>query len=329
MRVRRLLTLAAVAALTMGSLVAAGSPAGATTFGPVDHTLADGAPNSLRDIVTNLATTAGNCVPFPGFGCGDVVELEAGQTYLLTCAGGGPLSHGDTPIFIGTPGSSGAPTSASSPATIQQTCPGDPIFSLSAAGTRAFLLGNVHYTGGSALTTPPCSIAGPTMTRTVSTSNHTTTNHVDLPPRDAFVTRVVGVAPNGQTVFDQSTPNAPSSPQAQALFAAARTAVAAAPGTVAETGPTLIGSSDSSNTAHVADVLNFQSFSFTATTQVGPGVTLIGDDQSELYFLPPGCTNRDDGSVTLNFVDSQFQTTVTHASEFEIVGLATQPRFTG
>jgi hypothetical protein len=61
---------AAVAAASMSFVVDAG-PAGATDFGPVDPTIADGDTDSLRDILENQV------------GDGDVVILQAGATYVL------------------------------------------------------------------------------------------------------------------------------------------------------------------------------------------------------------------------------------------------------
>jgi hypothetical protein len=62
---------AAVAAAAMSFVVAPAGPAGATDFGPVDPTIADGDTDSLRDILENQV------------GGGDVVILQAGATYVL------------------------------------------------------------------------------------------------------------------------------------------------------------------------------------------------------------------------------------------------------
>jgi hypothetical protein len=62
---------AAVAAAAMSFVVALAGPAGATDFGPVDPTIADGDTDSLRDILENQV------------GGGDVVILQAGATYVL------------------------------------------------------------------------------------------------------------------------------------------------------------------------------------------------------------------------------------------------------
>ncbi|HEV2310768.1 MAG TPA: choice-of-anchor Q domain-containing protein [Acidimicrobiia bacterium] len=74
---RRFLAVPAVVALLAGGasltlLTVAAAPAGATTFGPVDPTLADGATNSLRDIMENQVNS------------GDTVVLQPGATYTIT-----------------------------------------------------------------------------------------------------------------------------------------------------------------------------------------------------------------------------------------------------
>jgi hypothetical protein len=55
-------------------------------------TTADGGvgSGSLRDVVENQATNGG----------GDTVTLAAGATYVLTCANGGDIAHGNTPLTI-------------------------------------------------------------------------------------------------------------------------------------------------------------------------------------------------------------------------------------
>jgi len=307
----------------VGALVGVSSLAGAASFGPVDHTLADGAANSLRDIVTNQATNAG----------GDTVNLEPGQTYTLTCGGGGALVHGNTLLRLvagpTAPPGPGVPPPGDDPATIQQTCPATPI--LSHPGSTQLTLQNVNLTGGTALMSPPCSVGGPTTQRTWSTTNHTTDSRVDLAQQDAFSTRVLGVIirrspPSQQVVFDQTTPNSPSSAPAQALFAQA--AAASAAGTVAQTGPTLIASADTSNTVHVGDLAS-TSFSTTTDITVGPGTAQIGQDLSETLFVPPGCASSNDNTDTEHLVEHQFQTTVTHNATFQTTGLVAMPTFTG
>jgi len=65
--------------------------ASAAQFGPVDPTIADGDPGSLRDIIENEADDP----------AGDTVVLTAGATYTLLCSEGGQLAHDPaTPLTI-------------------------------------------------------------------------------------------------------------------------------------------------------------------------------------------------------------------------------------
>lgn len=79
---RRLVALGATAAIaSLGLMATVAAPASAaTTYGPVDPSILDGAPNSLRDIVNNQVAD------------GDTVLLQAGATYVLDdCEGDGYL----------------------------------------------------------------------------------------------------------------------------------------------------------------------------------------------------------------------------------------------
>jgi len=74
---RRVIGVPAAAVLLAGGgalalAVATATPASATTFGPVDPTIPDGNPNSLRDILENQVNN------------GDTVTLQSGATYQLT-----------------------------------------------------------------------------------------------------------------------------------------------------------------------------------------------------------------------------------------------------
>lgn len=77
------LATASVAGFTIGV-----NPAGAAVF--TVTTTADGGAGSLREAVQTLAVN----------GSGDEVVLQAGATYTLTCAQGGALTHGNTPLTI-------------------------------------------------------------------------------------------------------------------------------------------------------------------------------------------------------------------------------------
>jgi len=190
--------------------------------------------------------------------------------------------------------------------------------------------------------TPACFSAGvtPVTQRSWSTTFSEVVTRRDLPERDEFVTRVLGVLANGsrEVVFDETTPNPASSPEAQALFADAEAAVAAA-GAASVADPELVDSADGSQTEHLGTVGNQTQASTTFTIGVGPTTILAGQDQSENLFVPAGCTNFNDNTHTTRFVDDQFQTTVTHSETYQIAGqrsgqtpavpVVAAPRFTG
>src|SRR5262245_27846331 len=77
-----------LATASLGALVVTASPAAADVF--TVTTTTDGGAGSLREAVETLAVNAG----------GDEVVLQAGATYTLTCAQGGALTHGNTPLTI-------------------------------------------------------------------------------------------------------------------------------------------------------------------------------------------------------------------------------------
>jgi hypothetical protein len=119
---RPLIGVLAACAIAVPLLVAE-QPAVAAVFSPTPDPTVDGAAGSLRAAI--IAATDGG---------GDEIALQAGGTYTLTCAGGGALSHGNTPLAITGNG-----------ATIVQTCPNNRVL-----GTQGSLaLDGVTITGAS------------------------------------------------------------------------------------------------------------------------------------------------------------------------------------
>jgi hypothetical protein len=112
------MVLALAAAAAVG-LVSAG-PLGAADIGPIDPTIADGDPGSLRDAVDNADA-------------GDVIILQAGATYELTSCDNSPLQVGAELTIQG------------NGATIEQTCPGDGVILLRSS---PLVLEQVTLTGG-------------------------------------------------------------------------------------------------------------------------------------------------------------------------------------
>jgi len=137
MRTRRVVHLVVAAVLALACVVVLRAPrVSALTLTASPDPTVDGAPGSLRAAVA-AATSPG----------GDEIDLQAGGTYTLTCAGGGQLAHGISPLTITTP--------SGSPATIRQTCPGQRVL-VNSLGLLT--IHNVVVTGGnyapSALVTP-------------------------------------------------------------------------------------------------------------------------------------------------------------------------------
>ena len=127
MRTRRVGFLMVAAVLATAWVAGVGSPrVSALTLTASPDPTPDGAPGSLRAVL-GTATSAG----------GDEVDLQAGGTYTLTCAGGGQLVHPLTPLTISTP--------SGPPATIRQTCPGQRVLTQSLG---LLTVHNVVVTGG-------------------------------------------------------------------------------------------------------------------------------------------------------------------------------------
>jgi hypothetical protein len=115
--------------VALGSLVTVGVAVAGGAETPTADPTADGAAGSLRAAVAAATNVDG-----------DEIDLVAGATYTLTCAGGGEISHGDTPLTIATP--------SGPPATIRQTCPGERV--VSQGGSALLTLRNLIITGGRA-----------------------------------------------------------------------------------------------------------------------------------------------------------------------------------
>ena len=77
------------AGLVASALPASGDDVEAQAVLAVTSTV-DGDPGSLRDVIENDATSVG----------GDTVVLQSGATYTLTCAAGGDIAHGNTPLTL-------------------------------------------------------------------------------------------------------------------------------------------------------------------------------------------------------------------------------------
>jgi len=149
LRIRVVLGACALIGAPLALIVASATPAAAVTI--TVTTTADGGAGSLREAIETLAVNAG----------GDTVALQAGATYELTCAGGGDLSHGSTPLVLQGNG-----------ATIEQTCAGERVLDQGAAELDLFDVtitgGNTAGPGAGVRTSGRLSVLGSTISGNVS-----------------------------------------------------------------------------------------------------------------------------------------------------------------
>ena len=173
-------------------------------------------------------------------------------------------------------------------------------------------------------------------TFTTSTTHHETHTRVDVPPFEAVRTRVLGAlsqtAPSGEAlVYDESTPTGARSEEAVALFGAAATAVENAAndtnvlaGTCAALridDPALVVTADVTSPAiKVDEALDHEETSVTTSTTFGPGTILIGEDQSETFFVAPGTMNINTNTHTERFFNDFFAATITHEATYQVTG---------
>lgn len=173
-------------------------------------------------------------------------------------------------------------------------------------------------------------------TTTTSTTHHDTHTRVDIADAQAYQTRVLGFVFwtdsvfHSAFVFDQTVPNAPSSPEVDTLFnqafaadTAALNAVTLPAGctNVLVEAPRLVASSDDRAAAvPVGTQFNHSETSVTTTTAIGPATILIGEDQSQTFFVAAGTVNVNTNTHTENFIDDLFQATATHNRTYQVDG---------
>jgi len=165
------------------------------------------------------------------------------------------------------------------------------------------------------------------ITATTSTTHHDTfTDQFQTERVDTFLTRIVGRIDGGATVYDQSFNLAFGDPVVQAAVAAAQAAINAAVNPDPPiAGPTLISSTElqiDTTTDLVSQLLIDIQQSVTTTTTIGPGTILIGENQSETFFVAAGTVNLNINTHTESFYDRLFLTTNTYLTTqtYELVG---------
>jgi hypothetical protein len=168
--------------------------------------------------------------------------------------------------------------------------------------------------GGSAAGAPD----GGTTTTTTSTTHHDTHTRVDLTPVDAYETRVVAEA-GGAVVFERAFGAAPGAPAVVAAVGEARSALVAG-GACSISGPVEEGAGSAAADAQVDEEFDHEETSVTTTTTFGPATILIGEDQSQVFFVAPGTTNVNVNTHTESFYDQLFQNTVTQEVTYRLTG---------
>jgi uncharacterized protein YhjY with autotransporter beta-barrel domain len=157
-------------------------------------------------------------------------------------------------------------------------------------------------------------------TFTNSTTAGTTYTRVDLEPIQEYLTRVLGQFGNGTVVFDSSLNVMPSDPAVAAAIAQAQQALTNA-GAQKILPPQLIASSTSLSTSvKTGEAFNHQEQSVSTTQSIGPGTILIGENQSETFFVVGGTTNFNTNTHTETFIDEFFQGTLTISNTFLVLG---------
>ena len=171
-------------------------------------------------------------------------------------------------------------------------------------------------------------------TFTTSTTHHSIFNRVDLPDErlDTFLTRLTGRIDAGPILADFSFDKPFADPIVQAAINTVKNNLSAlaAPDPLSFTGPSLLSSMNSlfgSSTDFLGNQINHDEQTVTTTASLGPGTILIGDDQSQTFFVQAGTTNYNTNTHTESFFDQVYQTTNTFKlkEHYEIVGNTAVP----
>ena len=139
---------------------------------------------------------------------------------------------------------------------------------------------------------------------------------------EEYQTRVTAVL-DGVVVFDQTVNAAPGSPEVQALEAHAVAAVTG-PG-CAITGQGVTGSRGSTGST-ISDQVTGTETAVTTQTTFGPGTILIGEDQSQTFFVADGTTNVNTNTHTETFVSRTTTTTYLNSQVRQTVGTCAPPQ---
>lgn len=171
-----------------------------------------------------------------------------------------------------------------------------------------------------------------TQTQTTSTTRHTTTtsqtNRVDV-----YDTTVLGyVYSDGALGFHRvdlvnvHSTLSPNTVEIQTLVANTENAVAAAltgdvlPGRCASLSQNTDITQNATTDTQLTDTQTAQQVSISTDLSIGPGTILIGEDQSQTFFVAQGTTNLNTNTHTETFVHNTYTATTTNVTSYEVVG---------
>ncbi len=178
---------------------------------------------------------------------------------------------------------------------------------------------------------------GTLATFTTSTTNHVTYVHVDLAAIHAYSTRIQAFADlhtvcDGIPVvgmfldFDQTLLVPADSAEVGAAFEDARDAVTShvsvleCGGALVFAGPSLVSSTETSQTVFVDSVFDHAVVTTTTTTTAGPATVFVGTDQSQALFVPAGTVNVNANTDTDTLIDQRYQATVLLSTLYVVTG---------
>lgn len=161
---------------------------------------------------------------------------------------------------------------------------------------------------------------GPTNTFTTSTTEHETHTAVTGPASESSRTRVTA-ALDGAIIHDETVTGGPTSAAVTAALARARSALEArgiAPASV--TGPATVSNSRDVQSTQVTSVLDRIETAVTTTLTFGPGVILIGPNQSQTFFVPAGTVNFNTNTHTEYFYNDVTTQTIVNNAHLQLSG---------
>ena len=166
-------------------------------------------------------------------------------------------------------------------------------------------------------------------TITTSTTHHDTFSDIFLNPvrQDLFLTRLTAHIANDTPLVDLVFNMPFGDPVIQNAIDQAKAILnaAAAPNSLSFSGPLLLSSLETlegSATNFIQNLLNHTETSVTTSTSFGPATILIGEEQSQTFFVAAGTLNVNTNTHTENFLDKFFQNTDTYLlnEHYDLIG---------